>query len=455
MTIPYVRVWWPIRVIGRTVPRDITNNGEALGCRSIGSSKPGSPDSLPIGAAQPQEVFLLKVARLFEGSRHSSLCLIMMLQEIRRKTESGQRLSPAEGELLFSPEVDLHKVGELADAVRRRKNGNAAYYNLNAHINPTNVCVFRCPLCAFSCDADDRRAYVLTPDAIMAQAREASEAGCTELHLVGGAHPQKPFEWHRDILRDLHAAFPKMHLKAWTAVEIDHFAKISGLSVRAVLEKLVAAGLGSLPGGGAEIFDPEVRAVICPRKADAETWLAVHRTAHQLGLRTNASMLYGHVESARRRIDHLVRLRALQDQTGGFQALVPLKFHPANTALSHVQKTSALDDLRTAAVCRLMLDNFDHVKAYWISLGVGTAQTALAYGADDLDGTVRRERIHHDAGAAAPESLSVVQLRSLIIEAGREPIERDSLYRPVRWSIGATVRAAGSGCGRCGGPGES
>ncbi|MBU4399280.1 MAG: hypothetical protein KKE86_08095 [Planctomycetes bacterium] len=198
------------------------------------------------------------------------------------------------------------------------------------------------------------------------------------------------------------------------------------------MEELIAAGLGSMPGGGAEIFDAQLRRKICPRKADAETWLDVHRTAHRLGLRTNATMLYGHLETAAHRIDHLMRLRAMQDETGGFQVFVPLKFHPANTAMSRLRPASALDDLRVIAVSRLMLDNFDHIKAYWISLGVGTAQTALAYGADDLDGTVRYERIHHDAGADAPEAISVGRLRELIVEAGREPIERDSLYRRVR-----------------------
>ncbi len=236
------------------------------------------------------------------------------------------------------------------------------------------------------------------------------------------------------LIRRLHEAFPRLHLKAWTAVEIDFFSRISGRSIRDVLQELIAAGLGSLPGGGAEIFDPEVRRKICPRKADADRWLEVHRTAHRLGLRTNATMLYGHVETARQRIDHLLRLRDLQDETGGFQAFVPLKFHPSNTAMSGVRPASALDDLRMMAVSRLMLDNFEHIKAYWISLGVGTAQTALAYGADDLDGTVRYERIHHDAGADAPEALSVARLRELIAEAGREPIERDSLYRRVQRS---------------------
>ncbi|MEN6451662.1 MAG: aminofutalosine synthase MqnE [Thermoguttaceae bacterium] len=363
--------------------------------------------------------------------------------DIRAKVEAGERLSAADGEHLFSPEVDLHAVGELANLVRQRKNGRAAYYNLNLHINPTNVCVYRCGLCAYSRDEGDPQAYTLSPDDVLARAAEAAEAGCTELHLVSGAHPQKPFDWYLGITRDLHAAFPRLHLKAWTAVEIDRFAQIAGRSVQAVLEDLIAAGLGSMPGGGAEIFDPQVRTRICPRKVDARAWLDVHRMAHRLGLRTNASMLYGHIETIEHRIDHLLRLRALQDETGGFQCLVSLKFHPANTALPNVQPASAFDDLRTIAVSRLMLDNFDHIKAYWISLGVGVAQTALAYGADDLDGTVRHERIHHAAGSKSPETLDVEQLRGLIAEAGREPVERDSLYRPVvrvesgEWRVGS------------------
>ncbi len=369
-----------------------------------------------------------------------------MLQDIRQKVEAGERLSAADGEFLFSPQADLHEVGELADVVRRRKNGNAAYYNLNLHINPTNACIFRCALCAYSCDEDSPSYYVMDQQTIRACGREAAEAGCTELHLVSGVHPSKTFDWYVGIVRDLHAAFPRLHLKAWTAVEIDHFVHISKRPVRAILEDLIAAGLGSLPGGGAEIFDAQVRTQICPRKADANAWLEIHRTAHELGLRSNASMLYGHIESIEHRVEHLVRLRQLQDATDGFQAFVPLAFHPQNTALSYLRRASALEDLRVMAVSRLMLDNFDHIKAYWISLGVGTAQTALAYGADDLDGTVRRERIHHDAGATSPERLSVEELQSLIVEAGREPIERDSLYRRVRrdesgqWAVGGGCR---------------
>jgi len=367
----------------------------------------------------------------------------LTLAEIRRKVETGQRLSAADGEFLFSPEVDLPAVGALADTVRRRKNGDRAYYNLNLHLNPTNLCIYRCALCAYSRDEDDPKGYTMCQADVLARAKEAADAGCTELHVVSGVHPGKTFDWYLDMTRALHAAFPRLHLKAWTAVEIDHFVQASKRSIESILEDLMAAGLGSLPGGGAEIFDSQVRAEICPRKADARTWLEIHRTAHRLGLRTNASMLYGHIESIEHRVDHLVQLRQLQDVTGGFQAFVPLAFHPENTRLAHLRRVSAAEDLRVVAVSRLMLDNFDHVKAYWISLGVSTAQTALGYGADDLDGTVRHERIHHDAGATSPQSLTLDQLRGLIVEAGRQPVERDSLYRRVvrdaesgEWTVG-------------------
>lgn len=353
------------------------------------------------------------------------------LEPIAAKVQAGQRLCAAEGEMLFQRDVDLHAVGRLADRVRERKNGNVAYYNINAHLNPTNVCTYRCGLCAFSCDPDDARAYVMSRDEILARGQEAVDCGCTELHIVGGVHANQKYEWCLDLVRSLHEAFPSLHLKAWTAVEIAWFAESTGRSVRSILTELIEAGLGSLPGGGAEILDDSVRLQICPRKANAQTWLDVHRTAHQLGLRSNATMLYGHVETFQQRVAHLLRLRELQDETGGFQALIPLSFHPEGTSLAHLPKPTGLDDLRTVAVSRLMLDNFDHIKAYWISLGVGTAQVALAYGADDLDGTVRHEAIHHEAGAQTPEILSVEELRSLIVEAGREPVERDTLYRRV------------------------
>jgi aminodeoxyfutalosine synthase len=318
--------------------------------------------------------------------------------------------------------------------VRRRKNGSVAYYNINAHLNPTNICIYRCPLCAYSRDPGDPGAFVMTRDEILARGNEAMESGSTELHIVGGLHPARDYAWYRGIMADLHEACPTLHLKAWTPVEIAWFAQSTGHTNREVLEDLVRVGLGSVPGGGAEIFDPEIRRQLAPKKADAETWLAVHRAAHELGLHTNATMLYGHIETVRHRVDHLLRLRELQDETGGFQVFIPLAFHPEGTQLADriPRPPTALDDLRTVAVSRLLLDNFDHIKAYWISLGVPTAQIALCYGADDLDGTVRHEKIHHEAGSKAPEILAVDELEALIREAGFEPVERDSIYRRVR-----------------------
>ncbi len=368
------------------------------------------------------------------------------LKSIRDKVEAGERLSADDGLVLFAPDVHLNELGELANIVRERKNGNAAYYNINTHLNPTNVCVYRCIFCAFRSDLRDPKGYIMSDEQILARGREAVDSGATEMHIVGGLHHQMKFDWYLGMLRLLHDAYPSLHLKAWTAVEIDWFTHLTKRSIREVLSELRDAGLGSLPGGGAEIFHPEIRDQICEHKADAGRWLEIHRTAHQLGLRSNATMLYGHLENAYHRVDHLVRLRELQDETGGFQTFIPLAFHPENTKLSHIKKPSALVDLRVMAASRLILDNFDHVKAYWIMLGIGTAQTALAYGADDLDGTVRHELIYHDAGAKTPEILSVEQIRRLITEAGREPIERDTLYHRVErdgasWSASEPILA--------------
>ncbi|MBI2825279.1 MAG: aminofutalosine synthase MqnE [Planctomycetia bacterium] len=353
------------------------------------------------------------------------------LESIREKVEANERLSFDDGLLLDSPALPLNEVGALANLVRERKNGNYAYYNINTHLNPTNVCVYRCTFCAFRSDLRDPKGYLMSDEQILDRGREALQAGCTEMHIVGGLHHQKKYDWYRNLIAILHDAYPQLHLKAWTAVEINWFQHLTKWSIREILADMQAAGLASLPGGGAEIFHPEVRDQICEHKADAHNWIEIHRTAHELGLRTNCTMLYGHIEKPFHRIDHLLRLRELQDQTGGFQTFIPLAFHPDNTGLSHIRKPSAIMDLRTMAVSRLMLDNVDHVKAYWIMLGVGTAQTALAYGADDIDGTVRHELIYHDAGAETPEILSVDEIRRLIVEAGREPVERDTLYRRI------------------------
>lgn len=369
------------------------------------------------------------------------------LKPIRDKVEAGERLTMDDGLLLYREDIPLNEVGQLANLVRERKNGNFGYYNINTHLNPTNICIYRCNFCAFRADLRSSRGYVMDDEQIVARGKEATENGCTEMHIVGGLHHQKGFDWYVDIVRILHENFPRLHLKAWTGVEINWFEFLTKRTVKSVLEELRDVGLGSLPGGGAEIFHPEVRDQICEHKADTNKWIDIHRQAHQLGIRSNCTMLYGHIEKPYHRVDHLLRLRELQDETGGFQTFIPLAFHPENTGLDHLKKPSAIDDLRTMAVSRLLLDNIQHIKAYWIMLGIGTAQSALAYGADDLDGTVRHELIYHDAGATTPEILSVDKIRDLIVEAGREPVERDTLYRRViregadlsAWEVGEPV----------------
>jgi aminodeoxyfutalosine synthase len=352
------------------------------------------------------------------------------LSSIRAKVEANERLSFDDG-LFLEENADLFTLGELANLVRERKNGNYTYYNVNTHINPTNVCVYRCTFCAFRADLKSPKGYVMSDEQLLERAAEADRRGATELHIVGGLHHQLPYEWYLNVVRIIHQAYPHLHLKAYTAVEWDWFARMTGRPTRDILAEFKEAGLGSLPGGGAEIFHPEVRDKICEHKADAGAWIRIHREAHRLGLRSNATMLYGHIESARHRIDHLCRLRELQDETGGFQTFIPLAFHPDNTKLSHIPKASVLTDLRTMAISRLMLDNFPHIKAYWIMLTIKTAQVALSFGADDLDGTVVHEKIYHDAGSDSPEELSVAEIRRLIEEAGRIPVERDTLYNEV------------------------
>ena len=367
------------------------------------------------------------------------------LAAIEDKVLAGDRLSFDDG-VFLDEHVDLLTLGRLANVVREQKNGNLACYNTNIHLNPTNVCVYRCTFCAFRADLKAERAYTFTDEMIRERALEAKSQGATEIHVVGGLHHQKPFEWYVDVVRNIHEAVPELHIKAWTGVEINWFSFITKKPYRWVLEQLIDAGLGSMPGGGAEIFDEEVRSQICEHKADSQSWIDIHREAHNLGLRSNATMLYGHVEQAKHRIDHLCRLRELQDETGGFQTFIPLAFHPENTGLDHIPKPSGLMDLKTIAISRLMLDNFDHIKAYWIMLGEKTAQIALSFGADDLDGTVVHELIYHDAGAKTPEGLTVEQIHQLIREAGREPVERDTLYRQVirngaDWTAGPPLSA--------------
>ncbi len=333
--------------------------------------------------------------------------------------------------MLFNPAVDLHLVGQWADAIRSRRWGKAAFYAINAHINPSNVCIYQCPICAYFRRPTDSQARTLRLDDILQQAAQADASGCTELHIVGGLPPDKPYQWYREILRVIHQAFPRLGLKAWSAVEIAHFAKITSRPIAWVLDDLRSVGLISLPGGGAEIFNPVIRVQLAPSKADADTWLQVHRTAHRLGLPTNATILYGHIEEPIHRVEHLIRLRQLQDETGGFQAFVPLPFHPGGTRFSHLRRVSPLEDLRMVAMSRLILDNFPHIKAYWVSLSLPIAQIALEFGADDIDGTVRQEQIFHTAGAQTPQAVTVNELCRLVREVGRSPIERDALYRVV------------------------
>jgi aminodeoxyfutalosine synthase len=371
------------------------------------------------------------------------------LAEIRAKVETGTRLSFEDG-LALEATGDLFTLGELANLVRERKNGDRTYYNVNTHLNPTNVCVYRCSFCSFRADLKGANAYVMSDEEIVGRAREATEKGCTELHIVGGLHHQLPYEWYLGIIASIHRACPELHLKAWTAVEWDWFERLTKRTTRELLAEMKAAGLGSLPGGGAEIFHPEIREKICDYKAGAEQWLRVHREWHEMGGKSNATMLYGHIERPEHRIDHLLRLRGLQDETGGFQAFIPLAFHPDNNPLGKdIVKPSGLTDLRVMAIARLMLDNFPHVKAYWQMLGVKIAQVAQSWGADDIDGTVVHEKIYHAAGSDSPQELSVADLRRLIEEAGRVPVERDTLYNEVvrddaadrRWQTGRKLVA--------------
>jgi aminodeoxyfutalosine synthase len=352
-------------------------------------------------------------------------------ESITEKVRSNQRISTDDALALFSFN-DLLAIGELAAYANERKNGQNVYFNVNRHINPTNICVNRCAFCAFSRTSGQDGAYTLALDEICRRAKEAEGDGATELHIVGGLHPDLAFEYYEEVLKALSQTTPGLHIKAFTAVEIEYFSRISALSIEQVLQRLMEAGLGSMPGGGAEILVEEVRQKICPEKISGARWLEIIRLAHLAGLKTNATMLYGHVETHADRVAHMLMLRELQDQTGGFQAFIPLAFQPENSDLKlDIKGTSGLDDLKTLAISRIFLDNFDHIKAYWIMLGEKIAQVSLAFGVNDLDGTVVEEKIGHDAGAASPQSLTKDGIINLIRKAGRTPVERDTLYRPL------------------------
>jgi aminodeoxyfutalosine synthase len=352
------------------------------------------------------------------------------LKPIAAKVLAGERLSHEDGVALYrSP--DLLAVGWLANHVREKRHGNVTYFNVNRHINPTNVCVAHCKLCAFGRDPNAPGAYTFALEEIYQRAEQGVREGATEFHMVGGLHPDLPFEYFLDMIRGLKQRCPTVHLKAFTMVEVGYFARIGKLSIKETLQKMKDAGVDSLPGGGAEIFHPRVRKLICDHKVSGQMWLSIARQAHELGFHSNATMLYGHVETEEERVDHLLKLRELQDQTHGFVTFIPLAFHPDNTALSHIPKPTGYDDLRNIAVSRLLLDNFAHIKAYWIMLSPAIAQIALRFGANDLDGTVVEEKIYHDAGAVTSEFTSRADLERLIRAAGRIPVERDTLYNPV------------------------
>jgi aminodeoxyfutalosine synthase len=355
------------------------------------------------------------------------------IADVARKLETGERLQVEDGVRLFEC-PDIHAVGFLAHRERLGKNGKRAYFIVNRHINYSNVCKNHCKFCAFSRRERQPGGYTMTVDEILRRASEAP-SGVSEFHIVGGCHPKLKIEYYEEMLSRLREKFPNVHMQAFTAVEIAHIADVSELTVRETLMRLKAAGLGSIPGGGAEVMSARVRSLTCSEKLPGRGWLDVMREAHSIGIKSNATMLYGHVETFRERVEHLLELRQLQDETGGFMSFIPLAFHPANTGMPGIRGPGASDNLKTIAVCRLMLDNFPHIKAFWIMLTAKLAQTALLYGADDLDGTVVEEKITHSAGATTPEQLSRDELVGLIKDAGLEPVERDTVYNVITRTV--------------------
>jgi aminodeoxyfutalosine synthase len=351
--------------------------------------------------------------------------------DIAAKLAAGERLTFEDGVRLFR-HPDLHAIGRLANQERERRHAARTYFNFNLRLEATNVCVASCLFCSFArLKPGDAGAYTMTLEQVFDKLRQRANQPLTEVHVVNGLHPGLPFEYYLDLLRGLKAIRPDVQLKCFTAVEIAFFADLYGKTDEQVLRELIAAGLDSLPGGGAEIFAERVRRKIAHDKADAARYLSIHRLAHRLGLRTNVTMLYGHIETDEERVDHMLRARALQDETGGFQAFIPLAFHPDHNQMRKLPAPSALDTLRVHAVSRLMLDNIPHIKAFWIATGVDVAQLALWYGANDLDGTVQEERIYHMAGSRTPEALTTADLRRLVRAAGRDPVERDTFYAEV------------------------
>lgn len=354
----------------------------------------------------------------------------LQLGDIFEKVEAGERLTFADGQRLFACS-DVLAVGALAHKVRLRMHENTAFYVMNQHINYSNICVNGCRFCAFGRHKGDPLAFQLTAADVHHKMHESLNSPITEVHMVGGCHPDLPLAYFEDLLREIKKVRPDVLIKAFTVVEIAHFAALEGCSSREVLRRLRVAGLDMLPGGGAEIFSPRVRALLCPAKLSGEGWLRVAREAHELGIKSNATMLYGHVESNEEKLDHMLALRALQDETHGFVCFIPLPFQPANTKVCEVGPTTGVEDLKTMAVSRLMLDNIPHLKAYWIMLTVKLAQVALHFGADDFDGTVVEEKIGHMAGAESEQSLTRQELERTIRDAGFDPVERNCFFHKV------------------------
>ncbi|WP_457600218.1 aminofutalosine synthase MqnE [Hydrogenivirga sp.] len=352
------------------------------------------------------------------------------IARIAEKVLAGERINEEDALYLFRSN-ELATIGHLAEFVNRKKNGMNAYFIVNRQINPTNVCVYQCDFCAFGVKKSDPRAYELSPDEILSKVEETYNAGGREVHMVGGIPSHWGYERYVELVKEIKKRFPDMVVKAWTAIEVHHMSRISKKSYEEVLTELKEAGLEALPGGGAEIFSERARKIIAPNKANAEEYLEVHRTAHRLGIPTNATMLYGHVETYEERVEHLSKLREIQDETGGFQVFIPLAYWPEGTRLGG-RRTSSVDDLKTIAVSRIFLDNFPHIKAYWVTLGEKVAQIALNFGADDLDGTIEEEKIVHSAGTRSAYGHSVDRLVKLIKKAGKVPVERDTFYRVVK-----------------------
>lgn len=355
------------------------------------------------------------------------------LEALAAKVETGERLTFEDGLALFATD-DLNALGKLADFVRRRMHGRTTFYNVNRHFNPTNVCYADCKFCGFFRTPREADAYTHNIQDSLRIAGEAVSEGATELHIVGGLNTKLPFSYFTDLLSSLKRQYPQLHLKAWTMVEIDHFAKFYKMSDEEVIERLKEAGMDSCPGGGAEIFREPTRSSICAHKTSGARWLELSGKVHAAGVKTNATMLYGHVESIEDRVDHLVKLREQQERSGGFQCFIPLAFYPPGTKLSHLPGPTGVDSLKTIAVSRLLLDNFPHIKAYWVMLGKRLAQTALHYGANDLDGTITEggelsESYSVESGGEV--KMSKNEIAALIEDAGFEAVERDTLYNPV------------------------